>query len=735
TLDDGTGIVHIAPAFGEDDSKVGLRYDLPFVQFVDDRGLMTKDTDYEGMFVKDADKAIIRDLKASGKLLKEKLHTHSYPFCWRCDTPLIYFARGGWFVKMSALRDELVANNNTINWMPATIGTGRMGNFLANNIDWAVSRERYWGTPLPVWVCDKCGRKHVIGSREELRRLGGLDHDIELHRPYVDEVKWACECGGTMRRVKEVMDCWFDSGSMPFAQWHYPFENQDKFALTFPTDFISEAVDQTRGWFYVLEAISTVLFNKAPFRNCIVLGHVCDKDGFKMSKHKGNVVDPWSVLDKQGADAVRWYFYTASSPWLPSRFHADNVSESQRKFMGTLWNTYAFFVLYADIDKFDPTEHRLENCKLNQMDKWILSGLNTLIAKVDDDLQNYRITESSRSIQDFVDQLSNWYVRRSRERYWGKDMTPDKETAYCTLYHVLVTLAKLLAPFTPFMAESIYRNLVVNFDNDAPISVHLCRYPISDARYIDRDLEEDMAFVTDVVLLGRACRNKSNIKNRQPLETLFVSTDYSCHNDGMLEIAADELNVKNVQLVDEGSDLVRYEIKPQLKTLGPRYGKNLGLVRAFLSSSGKELIAAVSGGKTYEGDYQGLHLELTEQDLLINTVSLPGYIAESDERLTVVLDTNLTEDLINEGLVREVVSKIQNLRKEAGFEVVNHIALAIIAPEELADVLDDVDFGGAVLADYCDVSTPDEAENNDAVKDLLANGFVRDLDINGTPIN
>ncbi len=734
TLDDGTGIVHIAPAFGEDDSKVGQAYHLPFVQYVDDRGLMTADTEYQGMFVKDADKAIIRDLKARGQLLKEKLHTHSYPFCWRCDTPLIYFARGGWFVKMSAKREELVRNNNTINWMPATIGTGRMGNFLANNIDWAVSRERYWGTPLPVWVCDQCGKKHVVGSREELRTLGGLDHDIELHRPYVDEVKWACECGGTMRRVKEVMDCWFDSGSMPFAQLHYPFENADQFAKTFPTDFISEAVDQTRGWFYVLEAISTVLFDKAPFRNCIVLGHVCDKDGIKMSKHKGNVVDPWSVLDKQGADAVRWYFYTASSPWLPSRFHADNVSESQRKFMGTLWNTYAFFVLYADIDKFDPTKHKLDGCKLSQMDKWILSGLNTLIAKVDDDLQNYRITESSRSIQDFVDQLSNWYVRRSRDRFWGKDMTEDKEAAYCTLYHVLVTLAKLLAPFTPFMAESIYRNLVVNFDKTAPISVHLCRYPVSDARFIDRDLEEDMAFVTDVVMLGRACRNKSNIKNRQPLRSVFVSTDYQCHYEGMLDIAKEELNVKEVILVDEGSDLVRYEIKPQLKTLGPRYGKNLGLVRKYLQESGKSLIAAVADGKTFETDYEGLHLELTEGDLIVNTSSLPGYVAESDERLTVVLDTNIDQDLIAEGIVREVISKVQNLRKEAGFEVVNHIALAIIAPEDIADCLDDADFAGSVLADYSNVCTEDEAKDNDAVQALLKEGFVRELDINGQAV-
>lgn len=731
TTTDGTGIVHIAPAFGEDDSKVGAAYGLPFIQLVDDRGRMSADTAYAGMFVKDADKQIIKDLKAQGKILKEKMHTHSYPFCWRCDTPLIYFARSGWFVAMSRFRRELVRNNNTINWIPPTIGSGRMGNFLENNIDWAVSRERYWGTPLPVWVCDKCGKKHVVGSREELRTLGGLKQDIELHRPYVDQVTWACECGCTMRRVKEVMDCWFDSGSMPFAQLHYPFENKEKFEQSFPTDFISEAVDQTRGWFYVLEAISTLLFDKAPFKNCIVLGLVCDKNGLKMSKHKGNVVDPWSVLDKQGADAVRWYFYTASNPWLPSRFSAESVSESQRKFLGTLWNTYAFYVLYADIDKFDPTQHRLADCELTQMDRWILSGLNSLVKAVDDDLQHYRITESSRRIQDYVDGLSNWYVRRCRERYWGKEMTKDKEAAYCTLYTVLVTLSKLLAPYIPFMAESIYRNLVCNFDKTAPISVHLCRYPECDDSYIDADLEKDMAWVTDLVMLGRACRNKSNIKNRQPLSVLYACTGYRCTCDNMLEIAADELNVKQVSMLPEDNDLVHYEIKPQLKTLGPKYGKNLGKVRAFLQqANGRELTKAVANGATFTTQYDGVTIELTQDDLLLNTTSRDGYVAESDERMTVVLDTTLTTDLINEGLVREVVSKVQSLRKEAGLEVVDHIELAVVGSDELIAALQSCRWNTTVLADNYYIGTDDK---DSAVRQLLQDGYAKQVDINGTP--
>ena len=553
TLTDGTGIVHIAPAFGEDDSKVGRKYDLPFVQMVDDRGRFIKGTgELEGIFVKDGDKLVIKDLNSRGLLFKELLFEHSYPFCWRCDTPLLYYARSSWFIKMTEVRDQLLKNNATVNWMPPTIGSGRMGNFLENVIDWGVSRERYWGTPLPIWVCPDCGEIKVIGSKEELKKLGGLNEDIELHKPYIDKVTFKCEkCGGTMKRTPEVMDCWFDSGSMPFAQHHYPFENKDVFQAQFPANFISEAVDQTRGWFYTLLAISTLLFDKAPFKNCIVLGHVNDKNGIKMSKHKGNVVDPWSVLDVQGADAVRWYFYTSSAPWLPSRFSAENVSECQRKFMGTLWNTYSFFVLYANIDKYDPSKYNLKDCKLSHMDKWILSNLNTLVDYVDKCLDEYKITESSRAIQDFTDNLSNWYVRRGRERYWGSDMTDDKIAAYTTLYTVLVTLSKLIAPYTPFMAESIYQNLAPDFFKDAPESVHLCKFPEADMSMVDKKLEDDMAFVLQAVVLGRAARNKANIKNRQPLDSLFILTDKSVNDKDIISLVADEINVRNCEIVKE----------------------------------------------------------------------------------------------------------------------------------------------------------------------------------------
>ncbi|MDE5990842.1 MAG: isoleucine--tRNA ligase, partial [Clostridia bacterium] len=526
TLTDGTGIVHIAPAFGEDDSKVGRKYDLPFVQMVDDRGrFIAAMGDLQGVFVKDGDKLIIKDLAERGLLFKELLFEHSYPFCWRCDTPLLYYARSSWFIKMTEVRDKLLKNNATVNWMPPTIGTGRMGNFLENVIDWGISRERYWGTPLPIWVCQDCGKIKVVGSKAELKSLGGLKEDIELHKPYIDKVTFKCECGGEMKRTPEVMDCWFESGSMPFAQLHYPFENKEIFEEQFPANFISEAVDQTRGWFYTLLAISTLLFDKAPFKNCIVLGHVNDKNGIKMSKHKGNVVDPWSVLDVQGADAVRWYFYSSSAPWLPSRFSADNVSECQRKYMGTLWNTYSFFVLYANIDKYDPSKYELKNCKLSHMDKWILSNLNTLVDYVDKCLDAYKITESARAIQDFADILSNWYVRRGRERYWASDMNDDKIAAYTTLYTVLVTLAKITAPYTPFMSESIYQNLVVNFFKDAPESVHLCEFPTADMSMVDKKLEADMDFVLQAVVLGRSARNKANIKNRQPLGNLYILTD------------------------------------------------------------------------------------------------------------------------------------------------------------------------------------------------------------------
>ncbi|MBQ3754633.1 MAG: isoleucine--tRNA ligase, partial [Clostridia bacterium] len=600
TLTDGSGIVHIAPAFGEDDSKVGKKYGLPFVQMVDDRGRFRDSvTDFAGMFCKDADKHIIEKLKNEGKLFKAMKFTHSYPFCWRCDTPLLYYARSSWFVKMTAVKENLLASNNSVNWMPETIKSGRMGNFLENVIDWGISRERYWGTPLPIWVCNKCGKLHVVGSKEELRKLGHLDHDIELHRPYIDEVKWDCECGGEMVRTPEGLDCWFDSGSMPFAQWHYPFENKDIFDEVFPANFISEAIDQTRGWFYTLLAVSTVLFNRAPFKNCIVLGHVNDKDGIKMSKHKGNVVDPWTVLDKQGADATRWYFYTASAPWLPSRFSADNVSEAQRKFMGTLWNTYAFFVLYAEIDKYDPTKYKLKDQQLNVMDKWILSALNSLIIEVDNGLKEYKITETSRAIQEFVDNLSNWYVRRSRERFWGSAMTKSKAAAYTTLYTVLVTLSKLLAPYTPFLAEAMYQNLVRTFDKKAPESVHLCDFPKADKAYIDEWLEDGMRDVLNVVVLGRAARNKANIKNRQPLRKLLYNGKRELSKE-LREVVKDELNVKDVEISNEENEFVTYELKPQLKTLGPKYGALLGKIRNILIEKNNEIIAAIKSGHPFK---------------------------------------------------------------------------------------------------------------------------------------
>ena len=725
TLTDGTGIVHIAPAFGEDDSKVGKKYDLPFVQMVDDRGRFIKGTgELEGIFVKDGDKLVIKDLNERGLLFKELLFEHSYPFCWRCDTPLLYYARSSWFIKMTAVRDQLLKNNATVNWMPPTIGTGRMGNFLENVIDWGVSRERYWGTPLPIWVCPDCGEIKVIGSREELRKLGGLKEDIELHKPYIDKVTFKCEkCGRTMKRTPEVMDCWFDSGSMPFAQLHYPFENKDVFEQQFPANFISEAVDQTRGWFYTLLAISTLLFDKAPFKNCIVLGHVNDKNGIKMSKHKGNVVDPWSVLDVQGADAVRWYFYSSSAPWLPSRFSAENVSECQRKFMGTLWNTYSFFVLYANIDNYDPSKYNLKDCKLSHMDKWILSNLNTLVDYVDKCLDDYKITESSRAIQDFVDILSNWYVRRGRERYWGSDMTDDKIAAYTTLYTVLVTLAKVIAPYTPFMAESIYQNLVPAFFKDAPESVHLCKFPEADMSMVDKKLEEDMAFVLQAVVLGRAARNKANIKNRQPLESLYILTEKTVNDKGIISLVADEINVRNCEIVKDKSKFITYELKPQLKTLGPKYGKHLSAIRQYLSTctNAAEIVDCVNAGKTYSFEADGEKIELALDDLLITPVNKSGYALESDATMTVVIDTNLTEELINSGIARELTSKIQTMRKEAGFEVVDHIKIGYKGMGKCVDILkNDKSIAEGVLADE--------------LTDKLFDGYTKDLDINGEVI-
>lgn len=721
TLTDGTGIVHIAPAFGEDDAKVGRKYDLPFVQMVDERGKFVEETgDLAGVFCKDGDKLVIDRLKQNNLLFKELMFEHSYPFCWRCDTPLLYYARSTWFIKMTEVRDRLLKNNATVNWMPPTIGTGRMGNFLENVIDWGISRERYWGTPLPVWVCEDCGEIHVIGSKDELRAMSGLEGDIELHKPYIDEVKVKCpKCHGTMKRTPEVIDCWYDSGSMPFAQWHYPFENKDIFEKQYPADFISEAVDQTRGWFYTLLAISTLIFDKAPFKNCIVLGHVNDKDGIKMSKHKGNVVDPWSVLDKQGADAVRWYFYTSSAPWLPSRFSAENVSEAQRKFMGTFWNTYAFFVLYADIDKFDPTKYSLKDAKLTLMDKWILSGLNTLVDFVDKCLDEYKITESARAIQDFTDNLSNWYVRRSRERYWGSDMTDDKIAAYTTLHHVLVTLAKISAPYVPFMAEEIYQNLVRNFDAAAEESVHLCSFPVADKAYENVALEEDMKFVLDAVAVGRVARNKSNIKNRQPLQKIYISTDRKVNDEEILTLVKDELNIKEIEIIREAGEFISYEIKPQLKTLGPKYGKMLGAIRSYLSGHEhpEEIVKATENG-VFEAVINGETVALGKEDLLVSVVNKSGFAAESDFNMTVILDTNITRELMLEGTMRELVSKIQTMRKDAGFEVTDHIEIGYVAENNSKEVLKNGDMLKVdVLAD--------------SISEGLFEGYTKEWNING----
>ena len=691
TLTDGSGIVHIAPAFGEDDARVGRDNNLPFVQMVDERGKFVEKSgaDVVGLFAKDADKWIIEDLKNRDQLFKELMYEHSYPFCWRCDTPLLYYARSTWFVKMTEVRDRLLKNNATVNWMPQSIGTGRMGNFLENVIDWGLSRERYWGTPLPVWICDKCGKKHVIGSKQELRDLGAIKGDIELHRPYIDGVTFGCDCGGTFKRTHEVIDCWYDSGSMPFAQWHYPFENKEKFERYFPADFISEAVDQTRGWFYTLLAISTLLFDKAPFKNCIVLGHVNDKDGQKMSKHKGNVVDPWTVLDKQGSDAVRWYFYTVSNPWLPSNFYGEAVSESQRKFMGTLWNTYAFFTLYAEIDKFNPMDYANHDVKLTVMDRWILSSLNSLVKYVDECLDEYKITESSRRIQEFVDALSNWYVRRGRERYWGSEMTEDKIAAYTTLYTVLVTLSKLIAPYTPFMAESIYQNLVRNVDKSAPESVHLCDFPVCDESVIDENLDKGMDYLLKLVALGRAARNKANIKNRQPLAKMYVRADGEVElTDELLMLLADELNVKEIERVSDDSDFVGYSLKPQLKTLGPKYGALLGGIRAFFADcNATEIVKTVETGAIYKTVINGKDVEFSKDDLLISTENKSGYVAESENGITVILDSNLTDELIGEGIAREIVSKLQTMRKEAGFSVTDHIKVTYEATGKVKEVL------------------------------------------------
>ena len=676
TMSDGTGIVHIAPAFGEDDANVGRKYDLPFVQFVTGKGEMSEETPFAGLFVKKADPEVLKDLDASGKLFAAPKFEHDYPHCWRCDTPLIYYARESWFIKMTEVRDDLVRNNNTVNWIPESIGTGRFGNWLENIQDWGISRNRYWGTPLNIWECE-CGCRHAIGSIEELKSMSdNCPDEIELHRPFIDAVTIKCpECGKQMHRVSEVIDCWFDSGSMPFAQWHYPFENADIFEKHFPADFISEAVDQTRGWFYSLMAISTLLFDKAPFKNLIVLGHVQDKDGQKMSKSKGNAVDPMDALNKYGADAIRWYFYSNSAPWLPNRFHEDAVIECQRKFLGTLWNTYAFYVLYANIDNFNPLEHELDYEKLSLMDKWLLSKLNSTVKAVDENLAAYKIPETTRVLEEFVDDLSNWYVRRGRERYWAKGMEQDKVNAYMTLYTALVTISMTAAPLIPFMAEDIYQNLVRSIDKDAPLSVHLCEFPKVEEKMIDTDLEAAMDEILKIVVLGRAARNTANIKNRQPIGTMYVKAAKELTEDEKA-IVKDELNIKNVVFTEDIASFSSYTFKPQLRTVGPKYGKQLGGIKAYLSSvDGNAAMAELKEKGALTFDVNGTEVSLAEEDLLIDIAQTEGYVTEADGAVTVVIDTNLTEELLEEGFVREIVSKIQTMRKEAGFEVMDKITV------------------------------------------------------------
>jgi len=722
TMSDGTGIVHIAPAFGEDDSRIGRNYDLPFLQFVDGKGNMTAETPYAGLFVKEADVPVLTDLEKQGLLFDAPKFEHDYPFCWRCDTPLIYYARESWFIKMTAVKDRLIANNNTINWIPESIGKGRFGDWLENVQDWGISRNRYWGTPLNIWECE-CGHRHSIGSIEELKSMSdNCPDEIELHRPYIDEVTIKCpECGKQMHRVPEVIDCWFDSGSMPFAQHHYPFENKDLFEKQFPADFISEAVDQTRGWFYSLLAISTLIFDKAPFKNVIVLGHVQDENGQKMSKSKGNAVDPFEALETYGADAIRWYFYTNSAPWLPNRFHGKAVIEGQRKFMGTLWNTYAFYILYADIDKFDPTKYELDYNSLSVMDKWLLSKLNSMVATVDDNLENYRIPEACKALQEFTDDMSNWYVRRCRERYWKQGLEQDKINAYLTLYTALETVAKAAAPMIPFMAEDIYQNLVCSVNKNVPESIHLCSFPEVNKDFIDADLEKNMDEVLNIVGLGRAARNGSNMKNRQPLAQMFVNADLKL--DGYFKgIIEDELNIKNVEFVDAADELSDYNFKPQLKTLGPKYGKNLGEIRNALaeldgSKAKKELDA--------NGDIKLTisigEISLTADDLLIEAVQKSGLFSVSDFGVTVAIDTNLTPELVEEGFVREIISKIQTMRKDADFNVTDHIIINVSGNEKIAGIIDNNsdEIFTAVLADG---------------REEIADGYSAEWNINGEKV-
>ena len=724
TLTDGTGVVHIAPAFGEDDANVGRNYDLPFVQLVDEKGDMTDDTPFGGLFVKKADPEVLKDLDGRGLLYDAPKFEHSYPHCWRCDTPLIYYARESWFIKMTAVRDDLVRNNNTINWIPESIGKGRFGNWIENVQDWGISRNRYWGTPLNIWQCD-CGCMQSIGSRQELFEKSGDEKakTVELHRPYIDEITMPCpECGGTMKRVPEVIDCWFDSGAMPFAQHHYPFENKDIFEKQFPADFISEAVDQTRGWFYSLLAESTLLFNKAPYKNVIVLGHVQDENGQKMSKSKGNAVDPFEALEKYGADAIRWYFYINSAPWLPNRFHGKAVEEGQRKFMGTLWNTYAFYILYAEIDQFDPTKYELDYDKLSVMDKWLLSKLNSMVKTVDDSLANYKIPEAARALDDFVDEMSNWYVRRSRERFWAKGMPQEKINAYMTLYTALETLIKAAAPMIPFMTEDIYQNLVRSVDPTAKESIHLCDFPEVNEAYIDTELEENMERVLKVVVLGRACRNKSNIKNRQPIGKMFVKADFEL-SDFFKEIIADELNIKEVEFTDDVRAFTSYSFKPQLRTVGPKYGKFLGKIKEALANlDGNKAMDQLNAGETLKFDFDGTEVVLEKEDLLIDMAQVEGYVSEGDNAVTVVLDTNLSDELIEEGFVREIVSKIQTMRKEAGFEVMDKIIVNVDKNDKIKTIIEDNldEIKSEVLADNVEFDR--------------INGYEKEWNINGEKV-
>ena len=703
TMTDGTGIVHIAPAFGEDDSRIGRNYELPFVQFVDGKGDLTAETPYAGKFVKDADPLVLKDLDAEGKLFDAPKFEHDYPFCWRCDTPLIYYARESWFIKMTAVKDDLVRNNKTINWIPASIGEGRFGNWLENIQDWGVSRNRYWGTPLNIWECE-CGHQHSIGSREELYKMSGNEKakTVEFHRPYIDEITITCpECGRQMKRVPEVIDCWFDSGAMPFAQHHYPFENKELFEQQFPANFISEAVYQTRGWFYSLLAESTLLFNKAPYKNVIVMGHVQDENGQKMSKSKGNAVDPFNALETYGADAIRWYFYTSSAPWLPKRFSGKAVQEGQRKFMGTLWNTYAFFVLYANIDNFDASKYTLEYDKLPVMDKWLLSKLNSTVAEVDSNLDQYRIPEAAKALQDFVDEMSNWYVRRSRERFWAKGMEQDKINAYMTLYTALVNICKAAAPMIPFMTEDIYQNLVRSNDASAPESIHLCDFPVVNKDHIDKKLEEDMEDVLDAVVMGRACRNEAAIKNRQPISRMYIKADFTL-SEFYQEIIEDELNVKEVVFTDDVRDFTSYTFKPQLRTVGPKYGKQLGGIQKHLAAlDGNAAMDELNADGALKFDVDGVAVELTKDDLLIDMAQKEGYVSQEDNKMTVVLDTNLTPELVEEGFVYEIISKIQTMRKESGFEVTDHIRVSINGNDKLSEIAqkNKEAISGKVLAD------------------------------------